>query len=252
MRVELIAEIASNHGGDIALAKEFIWRYAEAGADWIKFQTTRVKHLRPDDPQYAWFTQAELSDAAHVELKAECERAGVKFLTTVYNVAEVPFLASLGLEAIKVGSGEAGESGLAAALEGQFSRVLVSRGIIGEQWLSSPFHRFQEPEVIEGKRRWTRRLNATFFHCHTRYPCPPLFAQHLYMEPTSGWSDHCVGLDGARSAIMFGASIIEKHVSLPHQARPVKPWEATVEEFKSLRAFADEDPMRFLGRWQHA
>ena len=104
MPVELIAETSSNHGGDLSLAKEFIHAFAEAGADWIKFQTTRVKHLRPDDPQYEWFTKAELSDQAHVELKAECEQAGVKFLTTVYHADEVPFLASLGLEAIKIGS----------------------------------------------------------------------------------------------------------------------------------------------------
>ena len=50
MPIEIIAECASNHGGSIPLAKEFIWRCAEAGADWVKFQTTRVKHLRKTVP----------------------------------------------------------------------------------------------------------------------------------------------------------------------------------------------------------
>jgi sialic acid synthase SpsE len=66
-----------------------------------------------------------------------------------------------------------------------------------------------------------------------------------------GWSDHCVGLEGAQLAIVKGARMIEKHVQLPFQGRTAKPYEATIEEFRALRAFADENPSRFIGRWQH-
>ncbi len=88
----------------------------------------------------------------------------------------------------------------------------------------------------------------------TRYPAPAAFAGHLavqpYQRPVIGWSDHCVGIDIACSAILAGATVIEKHVCLPTQARPVQPWEATVDAFRALRAFADEDPAgRFIGRW---
>lgn len=236
-KVELIAEVSSNHGGDLALAKEFIWRFAEAGADWVKFQTTRVKHLSPADPQYAWFQQAEVSDEAHVELKAECQKAGVKFLTTVYNVAEVPMLAALGLEAVKVGSGEAREAALLDALVEQTNGlIIVSDGIV--------------PRLFRYHELWPR---VRTLKCISRYPAPHgMVPQDFGLREHDGWSDHCVGLESCHVAILRGASIIEKHVCLPHQARPVKPYEATVEEFKQLRAFADEDPQRFLGRWQHA
>ena len=240
-RVELIAEVASNHGGDLQLAKAFIWRCAEAGADWVKFQTTRVQHLRLDDPQYAWFQRAELSEDAHVALKDECAHAGVKFLTTVYHPAEMPFLASLGLEAIKIGSGEARELALARAVTG-FPRVIVSLGVAPTGALT-PFRHVRQ---------------AVFLRCVSRYPTPPLAAlgaMRPYLNnstPEVGWSDHCVGIEVACAAICAGATLIEKHVQFPDQARPPQPYEATMDDLKRLRQFADEDPAsQYTGRWQH-
>ena len=233
MAIELIAEVSTNHGGSVALAKEFIWRFAEAGADWIKFQHTRVKHLRPDDPQYEWFKKAEFSLEQFQELKAECGRAGVKFLTTVYNHQDVPEVQSLGLEAIKIGSGEAGEYALVRCVKAAgFGRVFISDGL----------------QIPAG-------FDHELLRCITRYPAPHGMVSVRFGAGSwwKGWSDHCVGLESCQVAILSGAAIIEKHVQLPrYQARSVRSFEATVDEFKSLRAFANEDPTRFLGRWQHA
>lgn len=238
MRIELIAEVSTNHGGDMAIAKDFIWRFAEAGADWIKFQHTRVKHLRPDDQQYAWFQQAELSDEQFAELKAECERAGVKFLTTVFNHQDVPAVRAL-TDTVKIGSGEAKEVDLAFAIvKHGFTRAIVGCGLTEA-----------DRTAIYG-----HALRLDFLACVTRYPCPVVacLLDGRYGHRYHGWSDHCVGLDACRMAIMQGARIIEKHVKLHNQARPGRPFEATAHAFKQLRAFADEDPQRFLGRWQCA
>lgn len=229
--IELIAEVSSNHGGSMALAKEFIWRFAEAGANWVKFQHTRVKHLRPDDPQFDWFEQAELRNDQFAELKAECALAGTKFLTTVYNVADVPEVVALGCDTVKIGSGEAGERTLLNVVKQSFVRVLVGCGL-------------------------TRPMGVTFeaLATVTRYPAPhgcvPL--EFAASAGYHGWSDHCNGLDSCKVAILRGARIVEKHVSLPHQMRAERDFEATVSQFKQLRAFADENPERFIGRWQHA
>lgn len=251
MTVELIAEVSSNHGGDLVLAKEFIHACAEAGADWVKFQTTRVKHLSPDDSQFDWFANAELSDDAHYALRDECTTQGVKFLTTVFNEAEVPFLASLGLEAIKVGSGEASERDLALAVREVFPRVFVSLGL-GSTWDKSPFLKWKTMASIAGYVCANQSRHVQFLRCLSRYPSPASSAQSRYERPVVGWSDHCRGLEGCYTAIVNGATIIEKHVQLPNQARPPKPYEATMQELRELRQFADESPERFIGRWQHA
>lgn len=261
-RVELIAEVSSNHGGDLSLAKEFIWRFAEAGATFVKFQHTRVKHLQPDDPQYDWFKQAEFSVERFAELKVVCEQAGTKFLTTVYHAADVPEVASLGLEAIKIGSGEANEEGLASAVldrlgSAQFQRVFIATGVTdmwqSAMWQLATQHRPIHPGIH----------GACFMGCVTRYPAPTGLAAVKFQArrgwattgpecSMTGWSDHAAGLSECCVAIEMGASVIEKHVCLPNQARPMQSWEADVEQFHALRKFADEDPQRFIGRWQHA
>src|SRR5882724_8764760 len=133
MPAQLICELATSHGGDIALAKEMIQRCVEAGAHWVKFQSFQVKHLRPGDPQADWLKQSELSDDAHHELIAACQEAGVKFLSTVFTADRVPFLASLGLEAIKIGAAEASEAQLVDDCIQAFTFKFIS--------LTSPYSR---------------------------------------------------------------------------------------------------------------
>ncbi len=236
--IELIAECSTNHGGSVPLAKEFIKRFTDAGADWIKFQYTRVKHLRPDDPQREWFEKSELSDEQFAELKAETEACGAKFLLTVYNHQDVPAVAKLSTEAIKVGSGEAGDNALTKAII-----------------LSQVPRRFLSIGIRPAAEAWSVAVPECF-RCVSWYPTPRHLAMQAatgkWMPHERGYSCHAIGIEPSQAAIICGAKIIEKHVQLPNQARPVKPFEATVEEFKALRAFADQHPDRFIGRWQHA
>lgn len=231
MAIELIAEVSSNHGGDLELAKAFIWAYAEAGADWVKFQSYQVATLRPDDPQRSWLAQAELSDEAHHILQAECARAQVQFLTTIFHVSRLDFLVSLGLAAVKVGSGESTDVGLGTRVTTSFPRTFISMGL------------HPRPAL------W--QMGADLLHCVSRYPCPTGAVARSYTRPFVGWSDHCRGVDACETAIVSGARVIEKHVSLPAQRRDRRSWEADVEQFRRLRQFADDDPQRYLGRWGH-
>lgn len=257
MPVELIAEVSSNPGGSLELAKEFIQRFAAAGADLIKFQHTRVVHLAKSDPQYDWFQRAEFSAEQFMELKATCEAEGVKFLTTVYHADDVPEVASLGLQAIKIGSGEAREQGLAAAIRATpIPRVIIGLGLCdqdpdGTAWLQQEVRANSVYQPILERSTQT----AVFLGCLTRYPAPlgwarEIVAPHGYPRVGVGWSDHSIGLGECQSAILAGATVIECHVQLPNQARPPKAFEKTVEEFTALRQFADEDCERWIGRWQ--
>ena len=47
--VFIIAEVGQNHQGDFDLAKEYIKKFSEAGADAIKFQTRNNKYLFSND-----------------------------------------------------------------------------------------------------------------------------------------------------------------------------------------------------------
>jgi N-acetylneuraminate synthase len=233
-KVEIIAEVATNHGGDLGLAWRFIRECAKAGVDTVKFQMTRWHHLRMDDAQSKWFWQAQLPDRELRTLSAMCADSGVGFLLTAYHADDVAFVREVSPR-IKVGSGEAGEVSVAKAIKAAgFAEVLVSYGIGGPRMLL-----YGAP---------TQRLA-----CVSRYPAPPGIAyaaltDHRYAF--DGWSDHAIGLSECQAAIVAGARIVEVHVQLPGQARPARPFEKTMDELRQLREFANEDPKRFLGRWQ--
>jgi sialic acid synthase SpsE len=232
--VEIIAEVATNHGGSLGRAIQFVDAFAKAGADTIKFQYTRYKRLARTDPQYDWFAKAEFSDRDFHDLSEYVYTLGKNFLLTVYHPDDV--LAVRGLtNQVKVGSGEAHSTKLADQIKSaDFSRVLVSNGVL-------------PPSGVY------RSMDAKLLACISRYPHPAnLVASKLLEYFADGWSDHCVGLDGCMTAITLGAQIVEKHVQLKTQARTPSPWEATVEEIQALRQWADQDPKRFVGRWDHA
>lgn len=252
MRAQIIAEVSTNHGGSITVAQDFIRECADAGADYVKFQSYQVKHLRRDDPQYAWFQQCELSDGDHDVLMHACAAAGVKFLTTVFNAERVPFLKSLGLDTIKIGSGEAQDGHVFGACLDAFPRVMFSLGL-GEH---------------EGHRGIANDHVA--FHCVSLYPTPVARVQLQRIQEIDrwadavGWSDHCVGIDVCKAAIAMGAQYIEKHVTLPYAPRSMA-WDATMAQIRALRDYAEfidmitsgefpadltESRKRFIGRWQ--
>ena len=235
MRTRIIAEVASNHGWDIQLAKEFVRIAASVGLDYVKFQSWQVRSLRDggNDPQYAWLSQSELSDERHRELIEECDRRGIRFLTTAFHPDRVPFLKSLGLQEIKIGSGEAMNPSLLQAVKEGFQNVMISTGLaldhevadVARQMAGSPF---------------------TLFHCVSLYPLPASKINMVRMDwlkqfsPQVGYSDHTAGLEAAKLAIDRGAAFVEKHFCLGRQGPGrVNPWDASPEEMESLRLYAE-------------
>ena len=101
-RTQIIAEVGSNHGGNIELAVKMIEAAAQAGADWVKFQSWQAQTLKHSDPNFERHAKAQLSDDDHYRLIQACETNHVKFLTTCFDKGRVEFLAGLGLTTIKI------------------------------------------------------------------------------------------------------------------------------------------------------
>lgn len=232
MRAQVIAEVASNHGGDQRLAKEFIRLAAEAGADFVKFQSWQARHMSPNDPQYEWFVRSELSDAAHYELIEECGRQGIQFLTTCFEVERVPFLASLGISTIKVGSADTSSLRMLRLLREHFEHVILSTGMATNEEVRNAV------EVLRGRP-------YTLMHTVSLYPTPPdrvRLRRMLWLRqftPSAGYSDHSVGLDAVKIAIAAGAAYVEKHFCLSRNGPGrVMPWDMTPEELEEIVRFS--------------
>lgn len=233
MRCQIIAELATNHGGDLALAEDMIAAAAEAGADIVKTQAYQVAHLRRTDPQYDWFAQCELSDEKHRQLIANAASCGVRYLTTAFCADDLERVARLcGPEHVKIGSGEGSTSiiGLASA---HFKTVYASLAWGG-------------PSIV-----LEDTPNVVWFATVPLYPMPVECYSQITTRP--GWSDHAVGIDVAKIAIAQGCQYVEKHFHLPGRGRN-QPHNMDPQELRELRRWAEvceqaNTGSKYEGRW---
>lgn len=254
MRTQIIAEVTSNHAGNPDLVLEFVRAGAKAGVDYIKFQSWKADHLRDGkkDPQWEWFNKAEFTDELHHLAIKEARKLGIKFLTTVFHEDRIPFLKSLGLTEIKIGSAESPNTELVKKARENFEHVIVSTGMSDlkeiETWI---------PILKQGK--------FTIMHCVSLYPVTESQLQLETMNvlrkftPRVGYSDSFPGTEACKFAIAMGAVMIEKHFCL--EARPkagndgsggaalasqayfgpkgrAMPWDATPAEMADLVQYA--------------
>ena len=118
-KYNLIAEIGVNHNGSISLAREMIDAAVEAGADAVKFQTFNVDDLHKiclkalstittgySETQYEMLSRCALTTTECLELHNYCVKKGIQFISSPFDLGSVSFLSSLGLETVKIPSGE--------------------------------------------------------------------------------------------------------------------------------------------------
>ena len=129
----LIADVSSNHMGNLDVANTMIHLAAKNGVDCVKFQSWKADALRKDFPNYdATYSRhliSELSDQDHEVLIETCDKNGIDFLTTCFDINRVQFLASLGIDRIKVASPDCGSVRLLETLMKHFNKLVISTGM---------------------------------------------------------------------------------------------------------------------------
>jgi len=221
--------------GDRRIMEAMIKAAAGAGVDIVKFQSFRADKLRknwPDyDNAYAYYKAHELSMNDHLWLMDKCKEYGVDFLTTVFDVSTVDFLANLGLKQVKIASPDANNWALIDKCLEKFDSVFISTGMhISKEIADLHFYTYEKDVVL--------------FRCISAYPAP---IENLGLRdfstyiPNWGFSDHTLGTDAAKLAIVLGADYVEKHLTL-NRNLPGKDqaMSATVEEFKEICEWRDK------------
>jgi len=252
----IVSEFATNHGGDWGWIQRAVSACSGAGVDVCKVQAFSVKYLRPDDPQYEWLCKSELSIEHLADFVSLCFAFNVVPLATVFDAKMPAVLSRLGYKSVKVGSGDAmREDVLRACIDAEFSTIYVSTGLLDNR-----------------TTRWAGSddIQIVPFHCVTRYPADPGMAnlsrmkRLTYGDDPFGYSDHTVGIEACVFALAMGASVIEKHFSLPgcgrNQAWDVDPatfWQLAQwrDRWVEMRGGPEQDHEdnseadRFIGRW---
>ncbi len=221
--VFIIAEAGVNHNGKLELALELVEAAARCGADAVKFQTFRAEELvtatspkagyqlettDAEQSQLAMLQELELDEAAHRTVLAACEKAGITFLSTPFDHPSARLLASLGVPAFKLGSGELTDLPLLSLVASFGKPMLVSTGM---SWLGE----------VEAAVKACHDCPLALLHCVSNYPADPGDANLRAMDTLSaafgvpvGFSDHTLGWDIAVAAVARGACVLEKHLTL--------------------------------------
>lgn len=224
--VYIIAEAGVNHNGKLKLALKLCAQAKEAGADAVKFQTFKTEknitkyaqmakyqkqNLKELKSQYEMAKELELSFGAFRKIKKYCDKIGLVFLSTPDEKESLDFLISLGIEIIKIGSGEIDNLPYLKEAGTKGKDVILSTGMS------------TLPEV---KRAYATLLEAgansvALLHCTTSYPCPledvnlrAMLALKRAFKTRVGYSDHTLGTAVPIAAVALGAEIIEKHFTL--------------------------------------
>ena len=227
-RTLIIAEAGVNHNGDIAKAKALIDKGAEAGVDFVKFQTFKASNLvtkqakraayqdkntQDNDSQYEMLKKLELSQAVHQELIDYCTKKGVQFLSTGFDFESLEFLAGLGITIAKIPSGEITNLPYLRKVATLFPEVILSTGMANITEIKDAVKVLTDNGVSKDK--------ITVLHCNTEYPTPMedvnlkamLHIQRELGVPV-GYSDHTLGIEFPIAAVALGATVIEKHFTL--------------------------------------
>jgi len=227
-RTIIIAEAGVNHGGDYDTAVRMIHEAKRAGADYIKFQTFKAEKLvcrnasraeyqkqncGGEETQFSMLKSLELADGDFSLLKEECDRTGIGFLSSPFDLDSIDLLENLGMDYWKIPSGEITNLPFLEKIASKGGKVILSTGMSTIEEVTDAV----EVLVAGG----IDRHNIALLHCNTQYPTPPADVNLRAMETLrtlncgmTGFSDHTVGTAIPVAAVALGAEIIEKHFTL--------------------------------------
>jgi N-acetylneuraminate synthase len=222
-----IADISANHDGDLERAKALVHLAAQAGADAAKFQNFRAEHIVSDQGfrtlgsqqshQSKWKKSVfEVYQDASIPwewtpiLKAECDRAGIGYFSTPYDLPAADMLDPF-VPAYKIGSGDITWPEICLHVAGKGKPVLIATGasdigevqrIVGQLLAVNP-----HLGVMQCNTNYTGSLeNFRYLHLRVLETYRVLFP-----EVVLGLSDHTPGHATVLGAVALGARLIEKH-----------------------------------------
>ena len=249
MTVLIVAEAGVNHNGDLETSLRLVDAASRCGADLVKFQTFTADQLvTPDaakaeyqkvmtsstETQFEMLRKLELSYNDHVAIIDRCQERGVGFLSTGFDIDNVDMLVELGMERIKVASGEITNLPFLRHISGLGLRTILSTGMADLEEVRSAL------DVLLAYG--LSKSDVTILHCTTDYPAAmgdvnlqAMVTMRDAFGVKVGYSDHTLGYEVAIAAVSLGAVVIEKHLTLdrksagPDHAASLEP-----EEFANM------------------
>jgi len=251
----LIAEIGCNHMGNIDIAKEMIETAATfCKVDAVKFQKRCNKELLTEEQYNAPHPNPansygktygehreflEFTKEQHRELQEYCNKCGIEYITSVWDLTSAKEIAALNPKFIKIPSASNNNFEMLSWLcENYKGEIQISFGMTTHE---------EEKEIVELFENCGRNQDLTVFCCTSGYPVP--MQDVCLLEITRlreaygsrvkriGFSGHHNGIAIDVAALTLGAEVFERHYTLD------RTWKGT-----DHAASLEPDGMRRLKR----
>lgn len=232
----IIAEVGQNHQGEPELALKYVREFSKVGANAIKFQTRNNKELfaeeaynKPYESENAFATtygehreKLELPVEFLKELKDECKKSNVQFMSTPFDEPSLDLLLRLNVDILKIASFDLGNLPFIKKVAQAKKPTVLSVGGGNSE---------QIQESVNLLNEYCKEVAV--LHCVSEYPCSHdklgldqiEKLKELYPNNLIGLSDHFSGILSGPVAYMKGARIFEKHVTFN------RTWKGTDHNF---------------------
>jgi sialic acid synthase SpsE len=248
----IIAELGSNHNGDMDLARKLIVEAKKSGADCVKFQSwsketifSKQKYkdnffIADDYRNRSDYTLEEIvqeysiSESELLEMKSFADELGIDCTSTPFSKREADFLVEeLETPFIKVASMDLNNYPFLEYLAKKKRPMIISTG------LSELFEIDKAVKTIE--RAGNNKI--IILHCVATYPPEDkdvnlnniATLMSIYPQYPIGFSDHTIGTSIPLASVSLGVCLIEKHFTLD---KNMEGWDhkvsATKDEMKII------------------
>ena len=227
--IMVIAEIGVNHNGSLEIAKELIDAAVDCGADVAKFQSFKAAELVSKgtplakyqinsvkgkfENQLEMLKSLELDETSFFKIKNYCKKRKIEFLSTGFSISDLEFLNRLGLQRIKIPSGELNNYPYLKNIARYEWPVIISTGMA--------YLKEVEDAASVLVKNGLAKDKITILHCSSEYPVKYENANLLAISTIKkelnykvGYSDHSIGFECSVAAVALGATTIEKHITL--------------------------------------
>jgi len=230
-----IAEIGINHNGDLQITKRLI--DAAFACDWqcVKFQKRNPDICVPDDQKdimrdTPWGRMTYLEYKHRIEFgKKEydyidkyCREKSISWSASVWDLDSLDFIQKYDVPFIKIPSAMLTNDELLEAVMATEKNIVLSTGMSSIEEIDHAVMILKNGDSYYRQKDYYH-ANFTLLHCNSTYPAPEedlnlnniKMLKDRYHVPI-GYSGHEEDLEASMIAVVLGATIIERHVTLDH------------------------------------
>jgi sialic acid synthase SpsE len=216
----IIAEIGSNHCGQLDLAKQLIYEAREAACDAVKFQHFQVDRVWRGKKAQEKRRPFEVDEEFLYDCADYAKSCSLEFVLTPM-FPESVMLCNDFVDRWKIASFHVRDKELLSAVSSTGKQIIVSMGGVAPSAVDATVKRIAKLHMAEGIP------DVIPLHCISSYPAQARdYGLFEWLEKTDvperwGISDHSLGVGASVAAVALGATFVEKHVKL--QDQPTSP-----------------------------